>query len=307
MKPGAAPPILLPPVRKGSSRKAPRPVGPLAGPRRPWRRFLSRLAAAFDRTVDRLGLGSWMHRFSLARLTFPSHPVALAGRGPALAGLRIALLTDLHAGCSMGPSSLEGIFLELGRRKPDLVLLGGDLANTREKEVLFLEKGLSRISPPLGTFAVPGNHDYFEGRGIEGWRSMLEKMGVQVLVNQARRVARGGDGLWVAGVDDLTEGRPDLRKTLEGVRPGEPVILLSHHPDFFFEAAAVGVDLTLAGHTHGGQIAPLKCLMGHTKFKYWEGWFEEDRSRLLVSRGVGCTLLPLRIGADPEIPILHLE
>ncbi len=282
-------------------------MGPLAGPRRPWRRFLSRLVAGLDRTVDRLGIGWWMHRASLKSLSFPSYRITLPGRGPSLAGLKIAFLTDLHAGCSLGPSALEGIFREVERREPDLVLMGGDLANTREREVLFLEKGISLLSPPLGVFAVPGNHDYFEGKGIGRWRSWLEGMGVRVLVNEAERVSLGGDGLWIAGVDDLTEGRPDLPGALEPVRSGEPVILLSHHPDFFFEAAAAGVDLTLSGHTHGGQIAPLRFMMGHTKFEYWEGWFEEEGARLLVSRGVGCTLLPLRVGAPPEIPVLQVE
>ena len=302
-----APPVLLPPLRKGTSRKVPRPVGPLAGPRKPWRRFLSRLVAAVDRTVDRMGVGLLFQRRALAELSFPHYEVDLPGRGPGLAGLRIAFLTDLHAGCSMGPGELEEIFSRVGEKGPDLVLLGGDLTNTREKEVLFLEKGLSRIAPPLGIFAVPGNHDYFEGRGIEGWKSMLEDMGVEVLVNTSRRVLRGGDGLWIAGVDDLTEGRPDLRSTLDPVREGEPVILLSHHPDFFFEAAAAGVELTLSGHTHGGQISPLRSLMGHTRFGYWEGWFEEVGAELLVSRGVGTTLLPFRMKAPPEIPVLQVR
>ncbi len=307
MECGTSSPVVLPPVRKGASRKAPRPVGPLAGPRKPWRRFLSRVVAGFDRTVNRLGIGWWMHKFSLAKLSFPSYKISLPGRGPALAGLKIAFLTDIHAGCSLGPSVLKGIFREVARRGPDLVLMGGDLTNTREREVLLLERALAEISPPLGIYTVPGNHDYFEGKGIERWRSLLEGMGVRVLVNEAERLARGGDGFWVAGVDDLTEGRPDLRKTLEPVRSGEPVILLSHHPDFFFEAAAAGVDLTLSGHTHGGQIGPLRFLMGHTRFQYWEGWFEEEGRKLLVSRGVGCTLLPIRVGAPPEIPVLQVE
>jgi len=207
----------------------------------------------------------------------------------------------------MGPEELEMVFLETAARLPHLVLLGGDLTNTREREVFFLERALSRLHPPLGIFAVPGNHDYFEGKGIDSWKAALEEMGVGVLVNQARRISWRGDSFWIAGVDDLTEGRPDLRKTLKDVGEGEAVILLSHHPDFFFEAAAAGVPLTLSGHTHGGQIAFLKPLMGHTRFGYWEGWFREAGARLLVSRGVGCTLLPFRAGAPPEIPILEIS
>jgi predicted MPP superfamily phosphohydrolase len=86
------------------------------------------------------------------------------------------------------------------------------------------------------------------------------------------------------------------------------VLLLSHHPDFFFEAAAADIELTLSGHTHGGQITFFgKTPLRHSAFGYWRGLFEEQGAHLYVSRGVGVTFLPLRIGASPEIPILRLK
>ena len=90
-----------------------------------------------------------------------------------------------------------------------------------------------------------------------------------------------------------------------GRNDGEPTILLSHHPDYFFEAAACDVDLTLSGHTHGGQIRVRgKAPLHHSKFGYEQGWFVEGDARLFVSRGVGVTFLPIRIDAPPEAPIL---
>jgi predicted MPP superfamily phosphohydrolase len=129
---------------------------------------------------------------------------------------------------------------------------------------------------------------------------------VRVLTNVGVRLQRDGATLWLCGVDDLTEGEPDLRAALHGREEGEPAVLLSHHPDFFFEAAAADVDLTLSGHTHGGQIriggwAPLH----HSRLGYQKGWYEMEGCRLYVGRGVGVTLLPLRIGAPPEIPMLR--
>ena len=98
-----------------------------------------------------------------------------------------------------------------------------------------------------------------------------------------------------------------VREAAKALTAGEPAMLLSHHPDFFFEAAAADVDLTLAGHTHGGQIvfagmAPLR----QSQFGYEEGWFVEGNARLYVGRGVGVTVLPLRLGARPEIPMITL-
>ena len=127
-----------------------------------------------------------------------------------------------------------------------------------------------------------------------------------MLFRSGVRIEHGNSSLWLCGVDDLTEGAPDLRAALQGRRPGETTVLLSHHPDFFFEAAAADVDLTLSGHTHGGQIrvggrAPIH----HSRFGYEQGWFQEGNCRLYVGRGIGVTVLPIRIDAPPEIPMVQ--
>jgi uncharacterized protein len=288
-------------------RTAPRPHGPLSGRRTSWRRFVARAMARVNRAIDGLPVGPALHRYVQRGLEWTDVPVALARGGPGLRGMRIAFLSDIHAGSFMSVADLCRIFAEVQARAPDLVCLGGDLINTRERELLMLREPLQLLRAPLGVFAVPGNHDHFFGADIGLFESFLHEQGVQVLTNRGARVTRGGDALWVAGVDDLTEGAPDLRLALAGKRDDEPVLLLAHHPDFFFEAAAVGVDLTLSGHTHGGQAkilgwAPIR----HSRLGYEQGLFEEAGCKLYVGRGVGVTFLPIRWGVRAEIPVVRL-
>lgn len=289
-------------------RRAPLPAGPFTGKRSRLRRLLSRASATLNRTLDLLPPGRWLHAQIRKQLDFTAVDVDLTRGGPGLHGLRAVFLSDIHAGSFMNEQDLCRIFDRVAELDPELVLLGGDLINTREREILLYRRPLARIDPPLGVFAVPGNHDHFWGRDIGLWESFLQDCGVEVLKNRGKRIHRGGDSLWIAGVDDLTEGEPDLPSALFGAAAAEPVILLAHHPDFFFEAAAVDVDLTLSGHTHGGQVklfgwAPIN----HSKFDWIEGLYRQEASLLYVGRGVGVTVLPIRLGARAEIPVLELR
>jgi hypothetical protein len=208
----------------------------------------------------------------------------------------------------MSATDLQRIFARVAEQQPDLVCLGGDMINTREREILMFRDALPLIDPPLGIYAVPGNHDHFWGQDLGLWSAFLTELGVQVLLNRGVRITHRGAEFWLAGVDDLTEGDPDLRQALQGSRPDEPLILLSHHPDFFYEAAQVGVDLTISGHTHGGQIHVRgRSPVVHSEFGYLRGLFTDGPSRLYVGRGVGVSVLPVRIGAPPEVPIIRLR
>jgi predicted MPP superfamily phosphohydrolase len=280
----------------------------LSGKRTALRRGLAITLAALNRGLDRLGFGHWLHRRIHRGLEVPELTLWLRDGVPGLDGLRIAFVSDVHAGSFLDENDLVRVFERIQAAQPDLVLFGGDLINTREREILLFQKALPLLRPRYGTFAVPGNHDHFFGPDIGLWTSFLERHGVQVLLNRGVRVEHGGGSLWLCGVDDLTEGTPDLAAALHGRRNGETAVLLAHHPDFFFEAAAVDVDLTLSGHTHGGQIriggwAPIH----HSRFGYERGWFQENDCRLYVGRGVGTTVLPLRVDAAPEIPIVTLR
>lgn len=288
-------------------RHAPQPRGPLSGKRTWWRRLLARGMGFVNRSIDALPMGAILHRLVQRGLEWSDVPIGLTSRQPGLEGLSLAFLSDIHAGSFMSERDLCRIFAAVQERRPDVVCLGGDLINTREREILLYRRALRLLHPPLGIYAVPGNHDHFYGCDIGLWEAFLREHGVQVLTNRGVRLERGGDSLWLAGVDDLTEGSPDLARALRGRRLGEPAVLLAHHPDFFFEAAAADVDLTLSGHTHGGQVrlfgwAPIR----HSRFGYEQGLFRASNSQLYVGRGLGVTFLPLRIDARAEVPMIRL-
>ncbi|MCR9244986.1 MAG: metallophosphoesterase [bacterium] len=289
------------------SKKAPTPIGLLTGKRTPLRRWFARACATVNRLLDRMPGSRWLHARIQRTLEMPRLDLQLSG-ATGLDGLRIAFISDVHAGSFMNEADLVAMFRRVAATEPDLVLFGGDLINTRERELLLFRSAFAELTPRYGMFAVPGNHDHFWGPDIGLWSAFLANHGVTVLMNRGIRIEHGGAALWLCGVDDLTEGEPSIAGALAGRREGEPAILLSHHPDFFFEAAAAGVELTLSGHTHGGQIrvggrAPIH----HSRFGYEQGWFHEDGCSLYVGRGVGVTVLPIRLDAPPEIPIVTLR
>lgn len=264
--------------------------------------------ALLNRGLDLLPPGRWLHRVLQRQLQFSEVKVPL-GRAAAagLSGLRIAFLSDIHAGSYLNEKDLCCLFARVAEKQPHLVCLGGDLINTREREILMYRRPLQLLSPELGIVAVPGNHDHFWGRDLGLWEAFLREQGVRVLINDGLRLTFGGVSFWVGGVDDLAEGRPDLAMALEGSTREELKILLSHNPDIFQEASSVGLDLTLSGHTHGGQVKVFgKVLLSHSRFGWHEGLFDEDGCYLYVGRGVGVTVLPLRIGAPAEVPIVEL-
>ena len=294
--------------QRGENRKAPLPRGLLSGRRGHLRRILASGFAIANRFVDRIPGARSFHRLSWRNLEIREIVMGVLPPGSKLEGFTLAFLSDLHAGSCMDESDLCEIFRKLDGQSPDLICLGGDLINTREREILLFRQPLSLVNPPFGIFAVPGNHDHFWGNDIGLWESFLSKQGVEVLNNKGKRIARGADSFFLAGVDDLTEGTPCLKEALEGRLEGETTILLSHHPDFFFEAAANEVHVTLSGHTHGGQIRLFGWSpINHSQFGWVQGEYELEDAKLYVGRGVGTTVIPIRIGTRAEIPIVRLR
>jgi hypothetical protein len=281
----------------------------LPGPRPLFRRRLGRVfgrcLAGINNAFFPTPLGRWLHQRLLRQLDVRELDVPLPGPAARIEWPTIAFLSDLHAGHYMTARDLVHLAEALARLRPDLVCLGGDLVNHREEELEHLWPALALLRPPLGIYAVPGNHDYVVPGTLGGWPAALEAHGVRVLVNRGLRLQHRGHALWLCGVDDLTDGEPRLAEALAG-RRGEPTLLLSHHPDLFREASARSVDLQLSGHTHAGQIRVLgHAPLHHSRFGYVEGVYERGASRLFVGRGAGVTALPLRIGTRSEITLLR--
>jgi uncharacterized protein len=249
--------------------------------------------------------------------------VGIEGLPAGFDGLKILLVTDVHLGPFLRPAALERVFERLLSARPDLVLLGGDLATARIEEFPPGAAAFRTLRAPLGVFAVLGNHDHYTGQPDRIRRHLVE-WGIEVLHNRCITLeagsvaahpggapdAPGGSGrLVLAGIDDLHAGAPDLDAALAEAPEGVPVILLSHNPDVVFGAASRGIRLVLSGHTHGGQVRVpgLPVLVRMSRYRLDEGHYVAGATHLVVSRGLGVTGLPVRVFCPPEAVLLTLR
>jgi len=235
-------------------------------------------------------------------------PILVPGLPPEFDGFTIAHVTDLHCGKPLRGEDIRPVMERVVARKPDMVAVTGDLvSNVRDAYDIALRE-LRFIAGKLPTYVVPGNHDYWEG--IENFVIGVPKTGAIDITNRHRILKKGNAELVIAGVDDFWEGQPDLDMALEGIdREVQPVILLLHNPDHFIAIRGNGVDLVLAGHTHGGQVKPPFMpppLMPVQNKKYARGFFREEGTSLYVSRGVGM-LRQLRFNCRPEVAYIILR
>jgi len=235
--------------------------------------------------------------------------VPVVGLPAALDGFRIAQISDLHCGPFASGPRVAGWIEAVNGLKPDLVAVTGDLIASGDAFVPVVASALGRLRAPRGVFACMGNHDYF-GDG-EAMAQALASEGLTVLRNRGVEVPHAGARLFVAGVDDTWTARHDVERALAHRPAGVPVVLLAHDPALFPEAAAFGVDLTLSGHTHGGQLGlPLfsrQVNLARIITRYTTGLYREGPSSLYVNRGLGTTGPPIRLGVFPEIAVLTLR
>ncbi len=248
-----------------------------------------------------------------------SHPHWRAGLGP----LRIACLADLHAVTPwMPPARIRAIVDKTLALKPDLIVLLGDYVDgvrrfrTGLVPVAEWSAALGRLEAPLGVFAVLGNHDWW--LDVEAVRTGLNAAGIRVLENEAVPIGKGKARLWLAGLGDQLayplpgggyRGADDLPGTLAQAASDDPIILLAHEPDIFVQVPS-RVTLTLCGHTHGGQVRlpflgrPVIPSAYGQRFAY--GHIVEGGRHLVVSAGLGVSVLPVRFMAPPEITLVTL-
>ena len=240
------------------------------------------------------------------RLTLSEAQIDLPRLPSPFDGLRVLLISDIHAGPFVSPAALERTIDRLVALEPDLILLPGDLLTAHVEEWFPNSNTFSKLRAPLGTFAVMGNHDHYTGC-VERVIKLCEGAGVRVLNNRSHTLRRDGAALSIAGVDDLLMGRPDLDAALEGTE--DPVILVSHNPDLLFDAARRGVALMLSGHTHGGQVRlpRLPVIVRQSRYRLDEGRYTTGNTQAVVSRGLGVVGVPFRIGCPPEAVLLTLR
>lgn len=238
--------------------------------------------------------------------------VRLPALPAALDGLRIAHLTDFHVGKFTTGKILHEIAAATNDLDPDLMLFTGDLIDHSLKALPEAMATLELLKPRHGLMLCEGNHDLFEGR--EEFEDGLRREGFNLLLNEAAETVIRGERVQVLGLrwGRAGAGRDSLfgahMKTVAGlVDPKAFPILLAHHPHAFDEAAAAGIPLTLAGHTHGGQLMLTPGIgAGPAMYRYWSGLYRKGPSALVVSNGTG-NWFPLRINAPAEIIHITLK
>jgi len=260
-------------------------------------------------------LALWALVIEPRRLVVHRETLALPRWPPALHGLRVAALADLHAGgWHMSAARLDQIVARTNAEHPDLVLLLGDFVSSAtlggRVEAETIGRSLAALHAPLGVFAVLGNHDWwFDGERV---RRTLESAGIPVLDDRAIALARGGTRFFVAGIADyLTRDADPLRPLRRSAVPADaPLLFITHNPDVF-PAVPPQAALTLAGHTHGGQLRlPLfgaPVVPSRFGQRYAAGHVVEGGRHLFVTTGLGTSILPLRLGVPPEIALLTLD
>ncbi len=234
------------------------------------------------------------------QLSFPDLP-------PAFDGYRIALVSDFHAGPFAGPRTLRKWGRALAEVDADLLMAAGDFISYWPEEVELLNGPLAGLHPPDGKVGVLGNHDRY--RSDSGVASRLEAQGWRMLTEDTAAITRGGDRLVLVGLghpDGNLEGfSPQWRTRPEG--PGFRIGLV-HSPELWPQLREVGARLSLAGHTHGGQINLDPFLnVARARTGYVAGLYERGADRLFVTRGLGCTALPFRFRCRPEIVRITLR
>lgn len=254
-----------------------------------------------------LGLATLGHMI----LGEPARPVLehvelrLPNLPPALDGMRIGQLSDIHLGLLHTRNNLRWAVEQMERERPELIVLTGDqvMLHTAIPQLTPLLRGLRA---PLGVYAIAGNHEHWEG--LRDVQSALQLAGIPMLINQNRRLTWNGADFWLVGVDDVWDGDIDYAAALAGVPAESFKVLLGHAPDLADEATGYGFDLQLAGHVHGGHVRfPLLGALARPRFglRYLDGLYQVGEMALYVSRGLGGA--PLRLLCPPEAAILTLR
>jgi predicted MPP superfamily phosphohydrolase len=246
--------------------------------------------------------------------------IRLRGLPTALDGLRAVHLTDIHHGPWMSRDDIRQVVDAANELRPDLILLTGDYVQESAAYARPVVEELARLKPRFATLAVLGNHDWWDNPQL--LRREFTRAGIRVLDNgrcvltpDGRLLPDAREGLALCGIGDLWEDRPDYGLALAGLPTSLPRLLLSHNPDAAEEPELVRsglrVDLMVSGHTHGGQIRlPLlgtPVIPSRYGSKYAQGLIQGPICPVFVSRGIGTSQLPVRLGVLPEIAVLELR
>jgi predicted MPP superfamily phosphohydrolase len=243
-------------------------------------------------------------------------------------GFQLTQISDIHAGNITSIDNLEHTVKLINSQNSNVIFFTGDLVNNEAKELIPWINTLSKLKSKDGVYSILGNHDYGDYRS---WSSVKEKtdnfntikqyqkdMGFNLLINDSVYIKRGNQKIAIVGVENWGNGfrkYGDLSKASEKIKSEDFKILLSHDPTHWQKKVVDGIDnyqLTLSGHTHGGQFGIeipgyIKWSPVSFRYKYWAGIYKEKNRYLNVNRGLGTTAVPGRLGVWPEITVITLK
>ncbi len=230
--------------------------------------------------------------------------------------MNVAVISDLHAGSPfIDEKKIDRVVSLTNAAKPDIILLTGDYVVSvapalggRPMPIQTVAARLKHLHAPLGVYAVIGNHDRWED--AEGISAAFRSVGIAVLENRNLGLSTRHGQVFLAGIGDFHTHASDPAQALAGIAAGEPALCFTHTQDVF-PRLPPACALTIAGHTHGGQVRlPIvgrpKVPSGYGQ-RYAAGYVQEGGKALFVSTGIGTSMLPVRFGVPPEISFLRLK
>ena len=238
-------------------------------------------------------------------------PLSFENLPAALEGFTVAQVSDIHSGIYMTESNMREIFEIVNPLNAQAIMVTGDFVDSSDSQIEPLYKAIEMLKAEYGIFGCLGNHDHFAN--AQKVSAAVEQRGITMLNNSHVSIDIDGEKLGVIGIDDAGRGQSDFSdwsKALEGMNPDSFKIALTHRPDEWDRTRLHAIDLTLAGHTHGGQvgfrIGPLNLNPVYLVHKYPMGLFSQDNSHLYVNVGVGMVGVPIRL-VKPEITLFTLS
>jgi predicted MPP superfamily phosphohydrolase len=286
---------------------------PIESPAR--RQFLERTATAV--IAAPFVAGAYGLLYGRLNLQITPQPIRLPRLPKAFDGFRICQLSDIHIGPFMPAEEIRRYVAIANAQKAEMIVLTGDFVTFDADTQYAVVDALRGLRAPFGVFGSLGNHDAWAGVE-DSITELFRQAGIRILRGTNVPISAHGESFNLIGVDFQSPHRfgpspavPDLLGNIRGIIDHDRVnILLSHNPDTFDRAAEMGVDLSLAGHTHGGQaalefispeLAPSRLVT-----PYVAGWFRKPGGQLYVNRGIGTIFIPIRLGAPPELTVYQL-
>ncbi len=244
----------------------------------------------------------WFERYFIQWKTFNLHDKETGC-------IKVIQLSDLHL------KSVKSIHLKIvdkiNKLKPDLVLFSGDAIDDHKNLATF-DHFLENIDKSIPKIGITGNWEYWGNVDIDSLNELYEKHNGTLLINENKTLTLNNQKLSIIGIDDFIGGNADFNKAIQHMENRDKTIVLSHCPAHFDsiiqEKNNMHIDLVLSGHTHGGQIN----IFGIVPFKprgsgkYLKGWYESSETKLYVSKGIGTSILPVRIGARAEVSMFYI-